>query len=251
MLYEETRARQARYQAPEGRRDPVYSVGVIPITSVVTEMDWAAEESAEVRFLDGRVQRVEVTQLGKYVTETNNPQNVKRVSGVSLHLPDLERYRGLRFVDTPGLESAFIHNSGTSLGWAPNTDLALVAVGVDPPLTQQDIILIRKLFEYTPRVCVLLTKVDVLTKAEAAEVLDFVRGQLGRHFEQNNAVFPYSTRPAFEFLKSDLKKQFIGPMMTTLRAQRQAITTHKLRVLLRECGDYLQLAVRSAEGSRQ
>jgi hypothetical protein len=100
-------------------------------------MDWAAEESAEVRFLDGRVQRVEVTQLGKYVTETNNPQNVKRVSGVSLHLPDLERYRGLRFVDTPGLESAFIHNSGTSLGWAPNTDLALVAVGVDPPLTHK------------------------------------------------------------------------------------------------------------------
>ena len=30
-------------------------VGVIPITSVVTEMAWALEESAEVRFLDGRV----------------------------------------------------------------------------------------------------------------------------------------------------------------------------------------------------
>lgn len=94
-------------------------VAVIPITSVVTEMAWASDDFAEVRFLDGRVQRVELEQLGDYVTETNNPQNVKRVSGVSLHLPDLARYQGLRFVDTPGLESAFVHNTGTSLGWAP------------------------------------------------------------------------------------------------------------------------------------
>ena len=150
-------------------------------------------------------------------------------------------------MDTPGLESVFVHNTGTALDWAPNTDLALIAVGVDPPLTQQDILLIRKLFEYTPKVGVLLTKVDVLSKAEAAEVLAFVRDQLRRTFEQNIAVFPYSTRPGFESLRSDLEKQFIGPMLTSLRAQKDEIIIHKLQVLLRECGDYLQLALRSAE----
>ena len=95
----------------------------------------------------------------------------------------------------------------------------------------------------------LLTKVDVLTKAEAAEVLDFVRDQLSRNFEQTVEVFPYSTRLGFESLKADLEKQFIGPMLATLRKQKEAIVTHRLHVLLRECADYLQLALRSAETS--
>ncbi len=222
-------------------------VGVIPITSVVTEMEWASAGKIEVRFSDGRTKPVEAPDLSAYVTETSNPQNVKGVSGVCIHLPDLERYKGLRFVDTPGLESAFIHNTGTSLAWAPNTDLALVAVGVDPPLTQQDIVLIRQLFEYTPKVCVLLTKVDVLTNAETAEVLRFVRDQLSRHFDRDIEVFPYSTRPGFESLKSDLEERFINPMLATLRRQKEDIATHKRNILLRECGDYLRLALRSAE----
>jgi GTP-binding protein EngB required for normal cell division len=222
-------------------------VGVIPVTSVVTEMAWAPKEDAEIRFSDGRIEHVGVKDLGAYVTEANNPENVKKVSGAFLHVPGLERYKGLRFVDTPGLESAFVHNTGTSLAWAPNTDLAIVAVGVDPPLTQQDLILIRKLFEYTPKVCVLLTKVDVLTETEVAEVLHFVREQLNRNFDQSIEVFPYSTRPGFESLKFNLEEQFISPMLLTLRTQKEAVASHKIQVLLRECADYLQLALRAAE----
>ena len=90
-------------------------VGVIPVTCVVTEIAWASKETTQVRFCDGRVERVREKDLGAYVTEANNPRNVKGVSGVSLQLPELERYKGLRFVDTPGLESAFVHNTGTSL----------------------------------------------------------------------------------------------------------------------------------------
>jgi hypothetical protein len=150
-------------------------------------------------------------------------------------------------LDTPGLESAFIHNTGTSLAWAPNTDFAVVAIGVDPPLTQQDLALIRKLFEYTPNVCVLLTKVDVLTQAELAEVLHFVREQLGRNLDRPVEVYPYSTRPGFESLRANLEEQFINPTLRALRGQKQAVADHKLQMLLRECGDYLHLILRAAE----
>ncbi len=53
--------------------------------------------------------------------------------------------------DTPGLESTFLYSTETSLAWAPNVNIALVAIGVDPPLSQQDIGLTGRLLKYTPQ----------------------------------------------------------------------------------------------------
>ena len=222
-------------------------VGVVPVTSVITEMVWGRQERADVHFLDGRTERISMEAVGGFVTESNNHENRKRVSSVCLHLPELAPYKGLRFIDTPGLESAFAHNTEASLAWVPNVDLALVAVGVDPPLSQQDVTLICKLFEYTPKVCVLLTKVDILTEAERHEVLQFVRTQLNRNFEKRIEVFPYSIRPGFERLRSGLEEEFFRPTLGAIRQQKNEILNHKIQTLLRECGDYVQLTLRSAE----
>ena len=222
-------------------------VGVVPVTSVITELLWAPEERAEVRFLDGTARPVPVEAVGDFITESNSPENKKQVNSVVLHLPELRAFKGLRFIDTPGLESAFTHNTEASLAWVPNVDLALVAVGVDPPLSHQDVVLIHKLFEYTPKVCVLLTKVDLLTEAERDEVLQFVRAQLNRNFERSIEVFPYSTRLGFASLRSAVEEQLFNPTLNTVREQKLEILSHKLQTLLRECGDYLQLTLRSAE----
>src|SRR5581483_2644510 len=96
-------------------------------------------------------------------------------------LPDLRCFRGLQFVDTPGLESALAHNTQASLDWLPNVGLALVAVSVDPPLSERDIELLRSLYQYTPKVAVLLTKADLVNAAEQAEIVEFVRAQLAKH----------------------------------------------------------------------
>jgi hypothetical protein len=95
---------------------------------------------------------------------------------VQVELPAMERYRGICFVDTPGLDSVFEHNTDASIEWLPNTGLALVAVGVDPPLSAHDIELIRDLSRFTPNISVLLTKVDTLAPDERTEVEGFVRG---------------------------------------------------------------------------
>lgn len=225
----------------------VLPVGVIPVTSVITEVVWGAAEQAKITYLDGHTEAVELSGIGEFVTESKNPENRKQVETVRLHLRDLYAYKGLRFVDTPGLDSVFSHNTESSVGWSPNVDIALVAIGVDPPLTQQDVDLIRKLFEYTPKVCVLLTKVDVLTEAEQIEVLQFLKEQLNRAFERQIQVFPYSTKAGFESLRSKLRHELIEPTLAELGDQKRVILTRKLLTLVRECIDYLQLALRSAE----
>lgn len=222
-------------------------VGVVPVTSVITELRGGRQDEAQVCFLDGHTEAVPLERIKGFIAESQNPENVKGVDKVRVSVPELARYAALRLIDTPGLESAHAHNTETSLAWVPNVDLALVAVGVDPPLSQQDVTLIRKLFEYTPKICVLLTKVDVLTEHEREEVLQFVRTQLNHNFNSHIEVFPYSTRPGFEQLKSKLEYQFFNPAFATIREQKQEVVNHKIRTLLRECGDYLQLTLRSAE----
>jgi len=222
-------------------------VGVIPVTSVVTEVEYGPVEHAEIHFEDGRVEKVDPERITEFVSETANPENVKRVNRVRVRLPSLERYRGIRFVDTPGLESVFEHNTDASLDWLPNVGLALVAVGVDPPLSQHDIELIRNLGRYTPNISLLLTKVDVLSEEERGQVLRFVEQQLARYWSGEVPVFPYSIRSGFEDLRKQLEDKLLSAAHAEADEHRAAILRHKALSLVEECAGYLNLALKSAE----
>ena len=222
-------------------------VGVIPVTTVVTEIQYGPREEAEIRFLDGRTEHVPVERIAEFISENENAENSKQVSRVRVALPAMERCRGIRFVDTPGLESVLEHNTDASMEWLPNVGLALVAVGVDPPLSQHDIELIRNLSRYTPNISLLLTKVDTLEEGERAEVHDFVQKQLGRYWDGSVPVFPYSIRPGFEHLRMALDERLLAPVRAGAGEQQTIILRHKIDSLLRECADYLTVALKAAE----
>ncbi len=222
-------------------------VGVVPVTAVVTEVRYGPREEAHVDHLDGSTAAVPVDRIAGYVSEKENPENSKQVRLITVELPELRRFRGLQFVDTPGLESALAHNTETSLGWLPNVGLALVAVSVDPPLSAHDIELLKSLYRYTPKVAVLLTKADLLSDGELAEVVEFVRAQLTRNLPGTPRVFPYSIKPGFERFRETLEAEFTSGTLQHLAAERESILSRKMDTLLRECAAFLALSLKSAE----
>lgn len=225
----------------------ILPVGVIPVTTVVTEISYGPEERGTVHFLNGEIELVNIDEICSFITERENPGNRKGVSTVAIELPELGQFRALRFVDMPGLESTFAHNTETALNWLPKVGLAVVAVSVDPPLSQHDIALIKSLYEYTPKVSILLTKVDLLTKPEEQEVLAFVSARLKEVFESAPKVFPYSVKPGYESLKVGIESDLIGALLAEFEEQRLEVMERKLETLLSECNEYLGLALRSAE----
>ncbi len=225
----------------------ILPAGVVPVTAAVTEIRYGARERARLRHQDGGEVEVPLDQIGAYISEKGNPENTRQVRLITVELPELRRFRGLNFVDTPGLESALSHNTQTSLDWLPNVGLALVAVSVDPPLSQRDIDLLKSLYQYTPKVAILLTKADLLSDSELAEVLEYVRTQLVRNFTGTPQVFPYSTKPGWERLRHALEADLITGTLARFAEERESIRSRKMHTLLRECGDYLTLSLKSAE----
>jgi len=225
----------------------ILPVGVIPVTAVVTEIRYGPREHARVHLRDGGTTEIAVDQIGSYISERDNPENRKQVELITVELPELRRFQGLTFVDTPGLESALAHNTDASMTWLPNVGLALVAVGVDPPLSQRDIDLLKSLYEYTPKVAILLTKADLLNDHELGEVVKFVCAQIARNLPATAPVFPYSIRPGFERFRQCLEDVLIGGTLKRFADDRESILVRKTDTLLRECGDYLALSLRSAE----
>lgn len=228
---------------------PLLPVGVVPVTSVVTEIQWGPGERAEIEYLDGRKEEVSISRVAEFVSEIENPGNVKGVGRVRAALPSMARFRGVRFVDTPGLESVLEHNTDASLEWLPNVGLALVAVGVDPPLSQSDIELIRKLSRYTPNISLLLTKVDVLDIDEREQVRDFVERQISRFWKDAVPIFPFSIKPGFEHLRVALEESLSAQTRNGAGQQWAAILAHKLDRLIAECAGYLGVALKAAEAA--
>jgi len=226
---------------------PLLPVGVVPVTSVVTEICYGSEERAEAVLLDGKTLAIPLGGIGSYISEAENPRNGKGIDTVRVFLPSLARFRGVKFVDTPGLESLFRHNTDASLSWSPNVDLAVVAVGADAPLTQQDRELIGRLARFTPNLCVLLTKVDTLDADGQREVLEYVEGRLRAEFAEAVPVLAYSIRPGYEALRERFEREQVKGAQEAIQARRWAARERKLETLLSECGDYLRLALKSAE----
>jgi len=225
----------------------ILPTGVVPVTSAITTLRYGERDRARAHHEDGSECEVPFDCIGGYISEKENPGNRKHIRSVTIELPDLRPLRCLSFVDTPGLESALGHNTRTSLDWLPNVGLAIVAVSVDPPLSERDIALIESLYQHTPKVAVLLTKSDLLSPNELEEVAHYVRLQLARIFPCEPQVFPYSTRPGFEQFRQALQAGLFADLLRRFSQQRESVVFHKLDTLLRECAEYLSLILKSAE----
>lgn len=224
----------------------VLPIGVVPLTAVITRLRYGRMERAEVRFLDGEAREISLGEVGLYVSEKENPDNARRVSAVDIELPSLERFDPLRFVDTPGLGSAFAHNTTAALEWLPNVGAALVAVSADAPLSERDLALLADLRRQTPAIILLLTKADLLNVAQRAEVRSFIDDQFRRQEGHAPAVFFYSVMPAHADLSVKFEQDVLLPMRRHTGETSMHILRHKMDSVVEQALDYTRVAIAAA-----
>ena len=225
----------------------VLPVGVTPVTAVVTRLRFGPAERAVVEYSGGRNKEVPGASVRSFISESENPENRKKVACVNIEMPSLERYAGLQFVDTPGLDSVFQHNTETALSWLPKAGLAMVAISVDTPLSTHDVELIRLLRSYTPRIAIVLTKADLLNTSEIIEIVSFVGDRLRREFDAEFCILPFSTLPEYSALRSAFEGKLLQPLMQNRDSVQADIVSFKFDSLLMQTKEYLALALAAAE----
>lgn len=221
---------------------PILPVGVIPVTTVITRLKYGDMARAVVVHFDGAVTEVDIAGVDEFISEAKNPANKKNVEVVDIELPSLESYPGLRLVDTPGLGSIFKYNTDISEEWLPRVGAAIVAISSDRPLSENDLALIRQLMEFTPRVIVLLTKVDLLSEEQQKEVVGFFTDSLKREFNADFQILLYSTVRDKEQHKRSFDQLLIN-LSQNRDTEFKGITRHKVRSLARQCLSYLDIAL--------
>jgi GTP-binding protein EngB required for normal cell division len=225
---------------------PILPVGVTPVTTSITRLQYGEEERAIIRHFDGRQTEVEISAIGEFTSEAKNPANQKNVEMVDVELPSLKKFAGLRLVDTPGLGSIFKYHMETSENWLPEVGTAFLAISSDRPLAQNDLQLIRDLRKHTPKIVLLLTKADLLSPEQQKEVIHFFRTALQRELHEEFPIFLYSTCLDTEKWKQRLEAEIFHPLSINREKEFQNILQHKIQSLAKDSLSYLEFALKTS-----
>ena len=55
----------------------VLPIGAVPVTAVVTEIEYGPRDAPEVVFQDGNIEAISPERIGEFISETENPGNSK------------------------------------------------------------------------------------------------------------------------------------------------------------------------------
>jgi len=224
----------------------VLPVGAIPVTTAITRLQYGNRERVMVRHFNGRTTEVSLTDIAEFTSEVKNPGNDKNVAIVDIELPSMQRYSGLRLVDTPGLGSVYKYHQSTSEHWLPAVGTALLAVSSDRPLSEHDLELIRELTSHTPNIILLLTKADMLSPVQQQEVVSFFQDTLQRELHRALPVYLYSTKSNTEEYKRLVEENILKTICANRDSEFLRILHHKVRSLSQNCLSYLKIALNAS-----
>src|SRR5208282_297425 len=131
--------------------------------------------AARVRFDAAEWTDIPARLLGEYVSERENPENTKGVTGLELFVPSSLLKTGMCLVDTPGLGSVFAGNTAATHAFVPHIDAAIVVIGADPPLSGDELQFVDTVAHQVHHMVFVLNKADRASEAERTAAIEFAR----------------------------------------------------------------------------
>lgn len=170
----------------------VLPVGAIPVTSVVTVATYGPVPTVEVGFGNGTTEVTDLESLASFVTERENPGNVRGVTQVTVEHPAAPLAEGVRLVDTPGVGSIHQHNTQTTRQFLAEVDAAVFVTSADQPVSHAERLFLEEVSDHAAGMFFVLNKVDILQPDDVDEVVDFTSRALSEATGRPVVVYPVS-----------------------------------------------------------
>ncbi|MDA8436084.1 MAG: dynamin family protein [Actinomycetales bacterium] len=192
VLGEANRGKSTLVNALLGR--PVMPTGVVPVTTVITDVVHGDEDGLDVRFLDGSRREYGLGDLASLVTEDANPANQAGIASVTVRLRAPLLATGIELVDTPGIGSVFDHNTASAREAMRSMDVAVLVLTADAPMSSAERDLLAAAAGTSIRILCVLNKVDYLDEGDREQALAFVARNVKEALGAQIPIFACSAR---------------------------------------------------------
>jgi len=220
----------------------VLPTAVIPATSVITKIYYGEREKIQIVFNDDSSKEISLYELEEYVTESKNPNNIKDVAIANIELPDLCQYKGICFVDTPGIGSIYKQNTHTTEELLQEATIAIVCISSERPLSEFDLKLIKELNEYSYKQVCLLTKTDLFTPEQLKEIISFLQTSLQKEIGKYIDIYTYSIIKDTEIHRKNFYENVCKPLLEQHDKEIEKIFKHKVLSIATKCLEYIEIA---------
>ncbi|OFX34179.1 MAG: hypothetical protein A2X08_03490 [Bacteroidetes bacterium GWA2_32_17] len=225
---------------------PILPTAVIPATSVITRICFGEKEKTYIKFNNDRTEEINLNEIENYVTESKNPGNAKGVAIANIEIPELKQYKGLCFIDTPGIGGIFLKNTQTTEEWSTEATIAVVCISAERPLSEFDLKLIKELNDCSYKQVCLLTKTDLFTSEQLKEIILFLQTSLKKEIGKNIDIFSYSIFNNTEFFKNAFHKNICKPLLERYDNEIEKIYQHKVLSIATKLQNYIDIAYKTS-----
>ena len=223
---------------------PVLPVGVTPITALPIRIMYGDTPEVEVWRPNMPMELVPLLQLSEFVSEKFNPGNQKRVARIHVHLAAPRLSDGVVFVDTPGLGSLASHSAQETRSYMPRCDLGVILVDAGSTIGQNDLEIIRALYDLGIPCQVLLSKADLLNSEDQRTILTYIKEQLKHELGIELQVRPVSAITEHVALLDEWFTEDITPLFARRMELKTQSLGRKVGVLRNAVISSLTLAIR-------
>jgi len=186
--------------------DELLPVGIVPLTTAVTEIRQGDSFQAVVSFIDGSEREIKRNELPDYISEQKNRNNQKNVVAVKLWIPFTPLGSEITLVDTPGVGSVHQHNTETSYGYIEKSDAVLFLISVDSPVSEVERDFLLKTREHAAKFYFAVNKADIVSEKNLEEFLSYCKAVLSEVIGLDVTLYAISskTKKGISFLAEKL-----------------------------------------------
>lgn len=172
-------------------------MGALPMTSVITTVVYGSRPGATI-LRRGNLLPIDtsIEDLPRYIAQASTDREELQVASAEIELPAEILRLGFSFVDTPGVGSAIVENTETTLSFLPEADALIFVTSFDSPLTEAELAFLRAVQAEVKRIFVILNKRDLVGELEADQVQEFVRRRFAELGLDDPSIFVLSARNA-------------------------------------------------------
>ncbi|MGC2160725.1 MAG: dynamin family protein [Silvibacterium sp.] len=211
----------------------VLPTGVLPVTSVITEIKYSSSPAATIHYSTGQSEDIPIVLLADFITEAGNPGNKKQVGSVEVGYPASFLGANIVLIDTPGIGSTHTHNTRTTESYLEKIDAAIVILSVDPPITQVESDFLERVKSDIPKFFFVLNKIDLVTPEEISSISHFLLEELESRLQlELPQLFPLSTRQVLSTKRGITDTSFSIELREFEEHLLQFFSAEKDRVLL-------------------